>query len=67
MTKWMCSECGYQMDGETLPKYCPSCQKDCLFSDVTCYIPECGGEQNINPQVVDALQHQQHEHPKEKL
>ena len=67
MTKWMCSECGYQLTASEPPKECPSCKKDCLFSDVTCYIPECGGETNINPQVVDAVRQQQREHPKEKI
>ena len=67
MAKWMCSECGYQMSAEEPPKECPSCKKDCLFSDVTCYVPECGGGRNVNPQVVDAMQRQQQEHAREKL
>ncbi len=58
MPKWMCSECGYQLDVEAPPQQCPSCHKDCGFADVTCYTPECGGEQNVNPQVVDILRKQ---------
>ncbi|MFA4837825.1 MAG: hypothetical protein WC749_17390 [Dehalococcoidia bacterium] len=58
MTKWMCSECGYQMDAQTPPKPCPSCKKDCMFADVTCYIPDCGGEKNVNPQIADTVRKQ---------
>ena len=53
MTKWMCSECGYQLDEEMPPEQCPGCAKTCMFRDVTCYIPECGGEGNINPRLVN--------------
>jgi len=53
MSKWMCSECGYAADQESPPESCPSCQKKCAFSDVTCYIPECGGEKNIDPRLAE--------------
>jgi len=59
MSKWLCTECNYQMDAEAPPRYCPTCDKDCVFVDVTCYIPECGGEANVNPQVVEMLRKQQ--------
>lgn len=59
MTKWICAECSYQIDAEAPPEHCPSCDKDCAFVDVTCYIPECGGEQNVNPQIVEVVRKQQ--------
>ena len=58
MPKWMCSECGYQMDSEAPPETCPSCDKTCVFNDVTCYIPECGGERNIDPRLVEQARRQ---------
>ena len=60
MAKWMCSLCGYQIDNEKPLSHCPSCDKDCMFVDVTCYIPDCGGEDNVNSQVVDAMRRQNH-------
>jgi len=53
MSKWMCSECQYMVDEEAPPERCPSCEKACVFTDVTCYIPECGGEKNIDPRLVE--------------
>ena len=53
MSKWMCSECGYMAEGETFPGPCPSCKQACSFNDITCYIPDCGGEQNIDPRLVE--------------
>jgi hypothetical protein len=35
-----------------MPDRCPSCQQTCTFSDVTCYIPDCGGPGNIDPRLV---------------
>ncbi|MCJ7521256.1 MAG: hypothetical protein MUP21_03440 [Dehalococcoidia bacterium] len=51
MTHWKCSECGYQLEAEAPPEKCPSCHEKCLFTDITCYIPECGGEKNIDPRL----------------
>ncbi|MDY6835176.1 MAG: hypothetical protein SVY53_10300 [Chloroflexota bacterium] len=53
MSKWMCSECGYTADLESPPEECPSCNQKCSFNDVTCYIPECGGERNIDPRLAE--------------
>lgn len=50
----MCSTCGYYFQGEAPPDHCPSCSQSCVFNDVTCYRPECGGEQNIDPLLVGA-------------
>jgi CRP/FNR family transcriptional regulator, cyclic AMP receptor protein len=52
MAHWMCTECGYYLQGMAPPDKCPGCQQACLFNNVTCYRPECGGEKNIDPLVV---------------
>jgi rubredoxin len=51
---WICSECDYVLQAETPPKVCPQCAKPCLFSDVTCYVPECGGQSNLDVRLVAA-------------
>jgi rubredoxin len=51
MTQWKCSNCGYTFEAEALPDRCPSCKQACTFSDVTCYIPDCGGPGNIDPRL----------------
>ncbi|MFB3884193.1 MAG: rubredoxin-like domain-containing protein [Thermodesulfobacteriota bacterium] len=51
MTQWKCSNCGYLLGADTLPDQCPSCKQACTFSDVTCYIPDCGGPENIDPRL----------------
>jgi rubredoxin len=52
MTQWKCSSCGYTFGAETVPEKCPSCEQTCTFSDVTCYIPDCGGPGKIDPRLV---------------
>jgi CRP-like cAMP-binding protein/rubredoxin len=52
MTHWMCTACGYYLQALTPPERCPSCSQACVFNDITCYRPECGGEQNIDPLLV---------------
>jgi len=52
MTHWMCTTCGYYLQASTPPDRCPSCSQACVFNDITCYRPECGGEQNIDPLLV---------------
>jgi desulfoferrodoxin-like iron-binding protein len=39
---WRCSNCRYVLQSPRPPEVCPSCHQNCQFSDVTCYIPECG-------------------------
>ena len=39
---WKCSSCRYVLQAAQPPEVCPSCQQNCQFVDVTCYIPECG-------------------------
>lgn len=49
MAYWMCVSCGHCLNATTPPDECPHCQQTCSFRDVTCYRPECGGEQNVDP------------------
>lgn len=53
MTKWSCSKCGYVLEKEAPPETCPSCKEKCAFKNTTCYTPECGGENNIDPKLLD--------------
>lgn len=54
MTQWMCINCGYLLSAPSPPNECPGCKQICAFNDVTCYRPECGGEQNVDPLLVGA-------------
>ena len=54
MTHWMCESCGYYLQAGNPPERCPSCQQACAFNNVTCYRPECGGEENVDPLLVGA-------------
>jgi len=48
MAIWKCTNCGYQLRQDVHPDNCPSCHEKCAFNDITCYIPECGGENNVD-------------------
>jgi rubredoxin len=52
MTWWICDECDYVLQSDMPPKKCPHCQKECVFKDVTCYIPDCGGPSNLDIRLV---------------
>ena len=54
MTHWMCTSCGYYVQASSPPERCPSCQQACAFNNVTCYRPECGGEENVDSLLVGA-------------
>ncbi|GLI33340.1 rubredoxin-like domain-containing protein [Desulforhabdus amnigena] len=51
LTYWKCGECGYTFTAPAYPKSCPNCGKTANFKNVTCYTPECGGPQNIDPRL----------------
>ncbi len=55
MAHWMCTTCGYYLQSSAPPSRCPSCEQICAFNDVTCYRPECGGQQNLDPLVVGTI------------
>lgn len=50
MNSWMCEKCGYNMEADTPPEKCPSCNADCSFVDNSCYTPDCAGKPN-DPQI----------------
>lgn len=52
MSHWMCTTCGYYLQAPAPPERCPSCSRACVFNDITCRRPECGGEQNIDSSLV---------------
>ena len=52
MNYWMCNECNYVFEAETPPEACPGCHGKCTFSNVTCYIPECGGPDHLDQRLV---------------
>ena len=52
MTQWQCSNCGTLLAAEAPPERCPSCKETCTFKDVTCYVPDCGGQGNLDPRLV---------------
>ena len=51
---WMCNECENIFQSVDLPQACPGCQKKCTFVNVTCYVPECGGPDNLDVRLVAA-------------
>ena len=51
---WMCSECENVFQSEIAPSACPNCSKICTFLNVTCFIPECGGPDNVDMRLVAA-------------
>lgn len=51
---WMCSECENIFQAEKAPEKCPNCDRKCTFVDVSCYIPECGGPDNLDVRLVAA-------------
>ncbi len=48
---WKCGKCGNTLQAPTPPETCPSCKDKCLFKDVSCYTPECGGPGHIDPRI----------------
>ena len=50
-TSWRCTKCGFTLQAEKPPEMCPTCQAQCEFHDVTCYLPECGGPGGIDPRL----------------
>ena len=52
MNYWMCSECNSVFEAETPPEVCPDCHSKCTFTNVTCYIPECGGPDYLDSRLV---------------
>ena len=52
MSWWMCDRCSYTFESVESPELCPQCHEKCVYSDVTCYVPECGGPDHIDVKLV---------------
>jgi rubredoxin len=52
MEHWMCSDCNYIYQADAPHESCPNCHAKCEAFDVSCYIPECGGEGHIDQRLV---------------
>jgi rubredoxin len=52
MNQWQCSNCNYILEAELPPDECPSCKEKCIFLNITCYTPDCGGPGNVDPQLI---------------
>jgi superoxide reductase len=52
MSYWMCDKCSFVIEAPRPPDPCPSCHVKCVFSDVTCYTPECGGIGSLDSRLV---------------
>lgn len=55
MTYWMCVVCGSCFTASGPPAECPHCREKCSFRDVTCYRPDCGGEENPDSLLVSEI------------
>ena len=51
LTYWKCHNCGYTITAATPPDVCPECHKKCDFLNITSYIPDFGGPDNIDPRL----------------
>ena len=49
---WSCSNCGFLISAKNPPETCPQCNEVCAFINVTCYAPDCGGEDQIDPRLL---------------
>jgi rubrerythrin len=48
---WKCGKCGNTVQCAAPPETCPSCKEKCIFKDVTCYTPDCGGPGTVDPRL----------------
>lgn len=51
LTYWKCHNCAYTITAAAPSEFCPECGKKCDFLNVTCYTLDCGGPDNIDPQL----------------
>ena len=51
LTFWKCGNCGYTLTVSNPPDICPECGEKCGFKNVTCYTPECGGPEHMDPRL----------------
>jgi len=48
---WKCSGCSFLITAEAPPDVCPACNEICAFINVTCYTPDCGGPDRVDPRL----------------
>ena len=46
-----CDKCGFTITAAKPPDICPECGEKSNFINVTCYTPDCGGPENIDPRL----------------
>jgi rubredoxin len=51
LTYWKCANCGFLITAGVPPDTCSQCGEKCNFLNVTCYVPECGGPEHIDPRL----------------
>ena len=49
---WECSECRFLVTTAVPPDICPECGAKCAYINVTCYLPECGGQSHYDPRLI---------------
>ncbi|MFC1951309.1 rubredoxin-like domain-containing protein [Chloroflexota bacterium] len=52
MDHWMCSECNYIYETDSPHESCPGCGVRCEVFNISCYIPECGGQGHLDERLV---------------
>ena len=48
---WMCDECIYVFEANTLPDTFPGCDAKCTFMNVSCYITDCSRQGHYGPKL----------------
>jgi len=47
---WRCGNCGYRLEADSPPEYCPGCKEACDFIDDNRYVPvDEGGPEGPDP------------------
>jgi len=54
LTYWRCSACGFLITAEAPPSVCPECAENCVFVNVNCYSPDCGGPGHVDPRLLNS-------------
>ncbi|MFP4427882.1 MAG: rubredoxin-like domain-containing protein [Desulfovermiculus sp.] len=52
LTYWKCQKCNFIITAPSPPETCPECGSNAGFVNVTCYIPECGGPEHVDPRLI---------------
>ena len=49
---WICDQGNDVFEADTLPDTCLGCHAKCIFMNVSCYTPDCGGLGYYNQKLV---------------